>query len=59
MFLQGVFILRENSRLALHEDYTLTWTKDVDADELLLSAVEFNYSHSVQLALLCGDVFVF
>jgi len=51
--------LRENSRLALHEDYTLTWTKDVDADELLLSAVEFNYSHSVQLALLCGDVFVF
>lgn len=37
----------------------LTWTQDVDADEWLLSAVEFNYSHSVQLTLLCGEVFVF
>lgn len=58
-FMQGVFDFWETSRLPLHDDHTLTWTKDVGADELLLSAAEFNYSSSVELVLLCGDAFVF
>lgn len=38
---------------------SFTQTEDVDADELLLSAIKFNYSCFLQLPLLCGDVFVF